>query len=60
MKLFMGLLVLVSMYGCGAADRFGATVTGNTHVCVDGVEYLQFTSGVSVAYNVDGTIKRCK
>lgn len=37
----------------------GAKVTGYTKQCVGGVVYYQFTSGSSVAYNTDGTIKLC-
>ena len=53
------IVVSLSLAGCGAADRFGATVTGHSRSCVGGVEYLQFTSGVTVAYNPDGTVKKC-
>jgi hypothetical protein len=46
--------------GCGRFDRWMASITGGaTKECVDGVQYLQFTSGASVAYNKDGSIKRC-
>jgi hypothetical protein len=45
--------------GCGVTSKIGAKFTGSSTVCVDGVEYLQFTSGATVAYNTDGTIKTC-
>jgi hypothetical protein len=56
--LIIGLLIFIT--GCGAIDRASTTFTGNaTKVCVDGVEYLQFTSGASVAYTMEGKIKTC-
>lgn len=45
--------------GCGFVDRITATATGYSTVCVDGVEYLQFTSGASVSYTKDGKVKSC-
>lgn len=51
---------LAKIGGFGAWDRRVATLTGYSRICVGGVEYLQFTSGASVAYNPDGTVKRCK
>ena len=41
-------------------DRFGAALTGSAKSCIDGVEYLQFASGVTVKYNRDGSISTCK
>lgn len=47
--------------GCGRFDRWLAGITGDgTEVCVDGVIYLQFTSGVTVKYKQDGSIATCK
>lgn len=45
--------------GCGALDREVAKLTGYARSCVDGVEYLQFASGVTVAYTPDGKVKTC-
>lgn len=45
--------------GCGWFDRVAAGATGYSYVCVDGVEYLQFTSGATVAYTRDGKVKTC-
>lgn len=53
------LCAAMTLSACGAADRMGATFTGYTRVCVDGVEYLQFTSGATVAYARDGKVKTC-
>ena len=54
------MLVSVSMVGCGKLDRFVAGITGDaTEACVNGVAYLQFTSGATVKYNRDGSIATC-
>ena len=60
----LSLLVLtmtlpLALGGCGKFDRGVAKITGSAEVCVDGVRYLQFTSGASVKYNRDGTIATC-
>lgn len=60
MKIILIASALITLAGCGAWDRTVATYTGIAHTCVDGVEYLQFTSGASVAYTTDGRIKTCK
>ena len=49
----------IQLEGCGSCSRSVANITGVSRECVDGVEYLQFPSGVSVAYNSDGSIKQC-
>lgn len=59
-KLILISLTFVSLVGCGKIDRQIASITGDpTSVCYEGVEYVQFTSGSSVAYNTDGTVKTC-
>lgn len=59
-KILFAFAVAISLAGCGAIDRQLAALTGDaSKTCVDGVEYLQFTSGVSVAYTKDGKIKTC-
>lgn len=55
----MLLVVVLMLSGCGKFDRGVAKWTGSAEVCVDGVRYLQFTSGASVKYNRDGTIATC-
>lgn len=51
--------ICIQLGGCGSCSRSVANITGVSRECVDGVEYLQFPSGVSVAYNPDGSIKQC-
>lgn len=58
--LFLGALVAILFNGCGFIDRKVSSITGNgSETCQDGVVYLQFTSGVTVKYNQDGTIVKC-
>lgn len=60
MKSLIVVLLVVSLTGCGWFDRKVAALTGGaTKTCVDGVEYLQFTSGATVAYSREGKVKSC-
>ena len=53
-------LAAVMLVGCGALDRKMSELTGDpSKVCIDGVLYLQFTSGASVAYTPEGKVKLC-
>lgn len=59
-KIIVAGLLFLSLTGCGAFDRWTARMTGSgAETCQDGVIYLQFTSGVSVKYNQNGTIATC-
>lgn len=44
----------VTLTGCGELDRGIAQVTGWSKVCVDGVTYLQFPSGVTAQVDRQG------
>jgi hypothetical protein len=57
--LALSLALPFTLTGCGKFDRGVAKITGSAQVCVDGVLYLQFTSGASVKYNRDGTVATC-
>ena len=60
MKYAFMIVCVALLTGCGAADRFVSSVTGDgIETCVDGVAYLQFTSGASVKYNRDGSVATC-
>ena len=59
MKYIIIVLSLALLSGCGEMSRGVAKFTGHSVECVDGVKYLQFTSGVTVKYNRDGTIATC-
>jgi|CXWL01.1.fsa_nt_gi hypothetical protein len=58
-KLAVILVILFMTQGCGWISRKLAWWTDYSEICVKGVLYYQFTSGASVAYNVDGSVKRC-
>jgi hypothetical protein len=51
--------IAASLVGCGAVDRMVAHYTGYSKICVDGVTYLQFTSGASVQFDKSGKIVTC-
>lgn len=59
MKTLSIIAISITLAGCGWWSRVDATVTGIAKTCVDGVVYLQFASGSSVAYTPDGKIKTC-
>ena len=58
-KLLLIALMATTLSGCGYFERITATTTGFSRMCVDGVQYIQFTSGATVAYNKDGSVKGC-
>ena len=52
-------LSILSLAACGQLGRNVANVTGHSESCIDGVKYVQFSSGASVKYNKDGSIQTC-
>jgi hypothetical protein len=60
MKKLILVCLVVLMTGCGHGDKFVAGLTGYSNVCVNGVNYLQFTSGVTVQYDKTGKVVECK
>lgn len=54
------ILLFLTLTGCGQIGRTTASLTGYSRSCVEGVSYLQFTSGVTVEYAPDGHVKTCK
>lgn len=63
LKKFILVILAVTMSGCGGFDRADAMLTRHSKICVDGVQYIQFTRGASVSYATDyatdGKIKLC-
>ena len=62
-RFILATLAASLLSGCaqGQWDRQMATWTGQpAKTCVDGVLYLQFTSGAAVAYTADGRVRTCK
>jgi hypothetical protein len=61
MKLILIGLSTLALTGCGWFDRYVvANTTGYSKTCVEGVVYLQFPSGATPQYNIDGSLKGCK
>jgi adenylate kinase len=48
-KLIAMVAIVIGLTGCGKST-VGADFTGYSKVCVDGVQYLQFPSGVTPQY----------
>jgi len=52
------ILCLLTL-SCGGLSKSVAGLTGYDKFCIQGVVYYQFTSGASVGYNPDGSVKTC-
>jgi uncharacterized protein YceK len=59
-KLVFALFILTLLVGCGKVDKTVANLTGYSEKCIDGVLYYRFSSGATVAWNPDSTVKTCK
>ena len=55
-KILITIPLIGLLTACGAWDRGVAQMTGSAISCIDGVQYLQFASGVTVKYKQDGTV----
>ena len=60
MKMLLVAVLALGLTACGKVSQIEAKLTGNSVECVQGVHYIQFSSGVTVMYNQDGSIKTCK
>jgi len=60
LKMIIAVCLAVMLSACGAVDRQVASLTGYSKVCVDGVIYLQFTSGSAVQVDATGKPVVCK
>jgi len=61
MKIAVAVLSALTLSGCGWFDRqVVANVTGYSKICVEGVVYLQFPSGVAHQVNPEGRPVLCK
>ena len=52
-------LGVVALTGCGKISRVEAAWTGHSIECVNGVSYVQFTSGAAPLYTIDGKLIAC-
>ena len=63
MKNIMLTLVIMSaasvLTSCGKLDRGIAHITGHSEMCIDGVKYIQFSSGATVKLDRDGKPVPC-
>lgn len=59
-EIIVALIAVVMLCGCGQLDRSIASVTGNAESCIDGVTYIQFTSGACVKVDINGKPVGCK
>lgn len=60
-KTILMTFVALVLTACGAAERSLASFTGGaTKTCIDGVTYLQFTSGATVQVDWQGKPVACK
>lgn len=59
MKKLMILPVLLALAACGNMERTTAQWTGYSEMCVDGVTYIQFTSGATVKVDRSGKPVPC-
>lgn len=60
-KILVMAFLAMTMFGCGYVDRSCASATGQpTQTCVEGVVYLQFTSGATVKVDIEGKVVTCE
>ncbi len=58
-KVVMLAVVVFTMAGCGVSIQIGSDQVEYSTTCIDNVEYIVVTSGVTVAYTPDGKVKGC-
>jgi hypothetical protein len=59
MKTLLIFSMCMMLFGCGKLDGAETNPTGYTKVCIDGVKYFKFATGVSVVFSADGKIENC-
>jgi len=60
-KLVLIGLAALALTGCGWYERkVVANITGYSKTCVEGVTYLQFSSGATPQVNLEGLPVACK
>lgn len=60
MKYVVVMAAALALAGCGKIDRGIAGLTGDAvETCIDGVVYLQFTSGAAVKVDITGKPVAC-
>lgn len=59
-RILTTLTLALTLTACGQVDRATAQLVGYSKVCVDGITYLQFTSGATVQVNAQGLPVACR
>jgi hypothetical protein len=60
-KMILIAALAATLTGCGWYERkVVANITGYSKTCVEGVTYLQFSSGVTPQLNLEGLPVACK
>ncbi len=59
MKLILTIALVLGLTACGKVEQMTAHYTGYSKICVDGVSYIQFTSGATVQYNRENKVVTC-
>lgn len=59
MKHLLMIVVCVTLVGCGKMDQLEAKITGYSKVCVNGVSYVQFTSGAALQVDINNKPVSC-
>ena len=54
------IAAVLALSACGQVGRMEAAATGYSKICVDGVSYLQFTSGATAQLDATGKPVVCK
>lgn len=56
----VSLAIVLCLGGCGKVDQLVAHYTGYQKICIEGVSYLQFTSGATAQLDINGKVVGCK
>jgi len=60
MKYVVITVAVLALSGCGWFERkVVANFTGYGKMCIEGVQYLQFSSGATVQYDATGKVVAC-
>ena len=58
-KIILAIAITLSLAACGKLEQLEAHYTGWAKICIDGVTYIQFTSGATPQYTIDGKFVPC-
>lgn len=58
-KSLAAIAMMLALSGCGMVGHENARLSGYSKLCVDGITYLQFTSGAAVQVDKTGNPVTC-